>query len=48
MAAAPITDESIKAAITERLKAIHVEVTDISGQSVSLHSSFLTTDPTSK
>ena len=31
MAAAPITDESIKAAITERLKAIHVEVTDISG-----------------
>ncbi|EJT75521.1 BolA domain-containing protein [Gaeumannomyces tritici R3-111a-1] len=29
--AASITDESIKAALTERLKAIHVEVTDMSG-----------------
>ncbi|KAL8306942.1 hypothetical protein RB593_005702 [Gaeumannomyces tritici] len=28
--AASITDESIKAALTERLKAIHVEVTDMS------------------
>jgi hypothetical protein len=32
-APAPITEESLKAALTERLNAVHVEVTDISGTS---------------
>ncbi|KAI1385557.1 bola-like protein [Hypoxylon trugodes] len=31
MAEATITEASLKAALTERLKAIHVEVTDMSG-----------------
>ena len=36
MADSSISEASLKASITERLKAVHVEVTDMSGESTSL------------
>lgn len=42
MSEATITEASLQAAITERLKAIHVQVTDMSGTIMSYPVSFHT------
>lgn len=37
MSESTITEASLKAALTERLNAVHVEVTDMSGTSISTY-----------